>query len=96
MRHLYVIDDNGADYWVIAETAEIAIKLVLNHDDRDEYNIDEPPTLAEGCGVSGCTRERIGKTRYMLDGEEGECSMWFAYLIARDYGSGILACSEWP
>lgn len=96
MRNLYEIDDNGATYWVISETAEVAMELVLNHDDRDEYNIDEPPTLAEGCRVDGCTRERVGEIRYFIDGEEGSCSMWFAYLIARAYGSGILACSEWP
>ena len=88
MRRLYKIDDNGADYWVIATTPQMALMRIINDSDRDDFA--EPPFVVEQC-----TQESLGAATFRFDGEDDECSMWFAYMIARDYGSGILACSEW-
>lgn len=91
MKHLYEIED-GATYWVVANDKEDALRTIT------ECEAQNGCTYVPwgGVAVRVLNRKQADEIRYHLDGEEESCSMWFAYMLVRDFGSAVLACSEWP
>ncbi len=88
-RSLYQIHDNGAKYWVVADTWQRAEKMVAEQEDRDDFA--DPPHIYYP------TNEKDARAvRFRMDGDGETCSMWMAYLLVRDHAETILACSEWP
>lgn len=89
MNHLYQVDDgSNVEYSVVAPGKVEALAFVLAQD-RDEGS--EPPFIV---GDRPRT-EGESQTTFQIDGEVECCTIWFAYLLVREFGTGILACSEW-
>lgn len=71
MRHLY---QNGATFWVVADTWQRAVNLVASQECRDDF--DEPPHLDYPLN------ERQASEMYLtIDSEPHRCSLWVAYLL---------------
>lgn len=79
--------DVGASYWVIAYDEIEALRL-LRAEYGHEFEEEEPIVTEQTC-------KSMGATQFRIDGEDGSCPMWLAYLLVRDHASTVLACSEW-
>lgn len=89
MRKLYEIDD-GVTYWVIAPNEDRALTLLREYEGYESEDLCEPPL------VKVCTRENLGRGEYHNDAlTNGTICMWDAYQVAKLFGEGVLACSEW-
>ena len=86
-RKLYLVDV-GASYWIVAYDEQEALRL-LKSEYGHEYELEEELTATE----QSC--RDIGAAQFRIDGEDGSCPMWLAYLLVRDHASTVLACSEW-
>lgn len=96
MLKLYRIDTAGPHYWAVAEDPDMAIELVEAYERRtgmSEDEIEELDAEAIDC-THGEEMRTAQRTKFVLE-SEGECTIWFAYMIAREHGEGVLACSEW-
>jgi len=93
MRHLFEVDA-GATYWVVAEDEMSAKAQVIQCEHRN-LCAEELSEIWDA-GVRRVDQPEASGVTYRLGGEEESCSMWFAYMIVRDYPSSVLACSEWP
>ena len=97
MLKLYRIDTAGPHYWAVAEIPEVAIELVEAYErlsGMSEDEIEELDPEAIDC-TFGEEMRMAQRTKFVIYGEDDSCSMWFAYMIAREHGEGVLACSEW-
>lgn len=89
MRYLYEIDD-GAKYWVVAETKAAAVRQLL-------YEVDDfGDTIEFSMTIRQLRYDEAKKRTLQVDGEDESCSMWLAYVLVRDLGCTVLGCSEWP
>lgn len=88
INNLYEVSHEFVKHWVIAISGDRACKVVIESDDC-EYDEDYE------INAERMSEPSMKGKLFMIDGEEGNCPIWFAYLIARHGGEQILACSEW-
>lgn len=85
--HLYSVEHDCAEYWVIAISGPRACALVEEQDDSC-LGLDAPVTKELG-------EKDVEGTIFAIESESsGTCPMWLAYLIARNGGEKILACRQ--
>ena len=84
---LFQIHDNGATYWVVADTWQRAIELVKQQEDRDDFD-DDPH-------IDYPMNARSARALNFKFEDGSTCPLWNAFELCREHEQ-ILSCSEWP